>query len=261
MSTTLVRHSGFLTTRSLRTLLRQPAYLAISLVQPVIWLLLFGQLFKSIVDIPGFSDRYGTYLEFITPGVIMMTALFSSGWAGTVYIEDMNIGVMDRLLASPVRRGAMMTATLVYQAITTVIQSLIVFGIAWLAGARWAGGWVGVGITLVCAVLVATVIAALSNAIALLVRQQEALIGISQFIVLPLQFLSSAVMDTDLSPHWVRHIARYNPVDWAVVASREALSPNTAWGAVLPRLGWLALLAIVMAWLATRAFRTYQRSA
>ena len=112
-----------------------------------------------------------------------------------------------------------------------------------------------------CAVLIAMIIAAFSNAIALLVRQQEALIGISQFIVLPLQFLSSAVMDTRLSPGWVQHVARYNPVDWAVTASREALSPHTAWGAVLPRLGWLALLAVVMAWLATRAFRTYQRSA
>ena len=226
----VVRHAGFLTMRSVRTLLRQPAYLLITLVQPVIWLLLFGQLFKSVVSIPGFTDRYGTYLEFITPGVIMMTALFSSGWAGTVYIEDMTIGVMDRLLASPVRRGAMMTATLAYQAITTLIQTLIVFGIAWVAGARWAGGWAGVGITLVCAVLIATVIAALSNAIALLVRQQEALIGISQFIVLPLQFLSSAVMDTDLSPGWVQHVARYNPVDWAVVASREALSAEHGLG-------------------------------
>ena len=116
-------------------------------------------------------------------------------------------------------------------------------------------------VTVLAAVLISAVIASFSNAIALLVRQQEALIGISQFIVLPLQFLSSAVMDTRLSPAWVRHTARYNPVDWAVVASRQALSHGTQWGAVLPRLGWLALLAAVMAWLATRAFRTYQRSA
>jgi ABC-2 type transport system permease protein len=259
--TLVAQHSGLLTARSVRTLLRQPAYLLITLVQPVIWLLLFGQLFKAVVDIPGFSDRYGTYLEFITPGVIVMTALFSSGWAGTVYIEDMTIGVMDRLLASPVRRGAMMAASLIYQAITTVIQTLIVFAIAWVAGARWDGGWIGVLITVVCAVLIAMIIAAFSNAIALLVRQQEALIGISQFIVLPLQFLSSAVMDTRLSPGWVRHVARYNPVDWAVTAARETLSGHPAWGAVLPRLGWLALVAIAMAWLATRAFRTYQRSA
>ncbi|MCW2657206.1 MAG: Transport permease protein [Jatrophihabitans sp.] len=258
---TLARHSGYLTVRSVRALLRQPAFAAITLVQPVIWLLLFGQLFRSVVHIPGFSSASGSYLEFITPGVIVMTALFSSAWAGTVYIEDMDRGVMDRLLASPVRRGAMIVGTIAYQALTTVVQTLVVFGIAYASGARFPGGLAGIGVTLLAACLVSVVIASFSNAIALLVRQQKALIGISQFIVLPLQFLSSAVMDTRVSPAWVRHVARYNPVDWAVVASRQALSADTAWGAVLPRLGFLTLLAVVLAWLATRAFRTYQRSA
>jgi ABC-2 type transport system permease protein len=256
----LLVHSALLTMRGVRTLMRQPAYAAITLVQPVIWLLLFGQLFRSVIHLPGFSTASGSYLEFITPGVIVMTALFSSGWAGTVYIEDMNLGVMDRLLASPVRRGAMMAGTLAYQALTTLLQTAIVFAIAFAVGARFPGGVVGIAITLLAAALISMIIASLSNAIALLVRQQEALIGISQFIVLPLQFLSSAIMDTRLSPAWVRHVARYNPVDWAVVASRQALSAGTEWGAVWPRLGLLAALAGVMAWLATRAFGTYQRS-
>ena len=256
----LVTHSTLLIGRAVRTLARQPAYAAMMLVQPVVWLLLFGQLFHNVVHVPGFTTRSGSYLEFITPGVIVMTALFSSGWAGTVYIEDMDRGVMDRLLASPVRRGAVMAGTLAYQALTTVVQTLIVFGIAYAAGARFAGGVAGIAITVLAASLIAMIIASFSNAIALLVRQQEALIGINQFIVLPLQFLSSSVMDTRVAPHWVRHAARYNPVDWAVVAGREALSGDPAWGAVWPRLGLLAALALAMAWLATRAFRTYQRS-
>jgi ABC-2 type transport system permease protein len=257
----LLTHSVLLTARAVRSLLRQPAYVAITLVQPVIWLLLFGQLFRSVVHIPGFEAASGSYLEFITPGVIVMTALFSSGWAGTVYIEDMNRGVMDRLLASPVRRGAMVVGTLAYQALTTVLQTLIVFLIAFVAGARFPGGLVGIAVTVLAAALISVIIASMSDAVALLVRQQEALIGISQFIVLPLQFLSSAVMDTRLSPAWVRHVARYNPVDWAVVASRQALQADPAWGAVWPRLGLLMGLAAVMAWLATRAFRSYQRAA
>ncbi|MEP6696054.1 MAG: ABC transporter permease [Pseudonocardiales bacterium] len=256
----LARHSGHLTGRSLRTLWRQPAFAAMTLIQPIIWLLLFGQLFRSVMQLPGFSPGSGSYLEFITPGVIVMTALFSSGWAGTVYIEDMNRGVMDRLLASPVRRGAMMIGTLAYQVVTTVVQTLVVFVIAFLTGARFPGGVFGIGATVLAASLIAVIIASLSNALALLLRQQEALIGISQFIVLPLQFLSSAVMDTRLSPGWVRHVARYNPVDWAVIASRQALSAGTEWGAVWPRLGLLVALAAAMAWLATRAFGNYQRS-
>ena len=123
---------------------RQPAFAAMTLIQPIIWLLLFGQLFRSVVHLPGFAAGSGSYLEFITPGVIVMTALFSSGWAGTVYIEDMNRGVMDRLLASPVRRGAMMVGTLAYQALTTIVQTLVVFAIAYLAGARFPGAPVGI---------------------------------------------------------------------------------------------------------------------
>jgi ABC-2 type transport system permease protein len=254
-----VRHSGYLTVRSVRALIRQPWYVAVTLVQPIVWLLLFGQLFTSVVNIPGFTGG-GTYLEFITPGVIMMTSLFSSGWAGTVYIEDMNRGVMDRLLASPVSRGAMMVATLVYQSIVTIIQSLAVFAIAYACGARFDGGAAGIVMTLLAASLLTVVFAALSNAVALLVRQQDALIGISQFISLPLPFLSSALIDTQLSPEWVQQVAKYNPVDWAVVISRQALSGAPEVGVVAPRLAALAALAVVMAWAATRAFSVYQRS-
>jgi ABC-2 type transport system permease protein len=259
----LVRHSAYLTVRSLRALWRQPAFAVATLVQPIVWLLLFGQLFRRVVEIPGFGAPQGSYLEFFTPGVIVMTALFSSGWAGTVYIEDMKRGVMDRFLASPVRRGALMAGTLAYQAATTIVQTVVVLVVAVVAGARFPGGMVGVLVTLLAAVLISVVMASLSNALALLLRSQEALIGISQFVVLPLQFLSSALMATALAAGWVADAARFNPVDWAVVASRAALSPVAGgidWREVGSHLGPLAALALVMAWLATRAFRTYQRS-
>lgn len=259
--TTLLVHSRLLTARGLRAMLRQPAYAAITLIQPIIWLLLFGELFKSVIHIPGFSSGGSTYLEFLTPGVIVMTALFASGWAGTTYIEDMNRGVMDRMLASPVSRGALMVGTLAFQTITTLVQCLVVFGVSFLCGARYDAPGRGVAMTMVAVALLTVIFAALSNAVALLVRQQKALIGISQFISLPLPFLSSALIDITLAPMWVQEVARYNPVDWAVVVSRETLSADPDWGAVLPRLGALAALAAVMTFLATRAFRAYRKSA
>jgi ABC-2 type transport system permease protein len=254
---TLVAHSAYLTQRSIKALVRQPVFLVITLIQPMVWLLLFGQLFKSVATLPGFGSV--SYVEFLTPGVVAMTALFSAAWAGTVYIDDMDRGVMDRLLASPVSRGAMMNGTLAYQSVTAIVQTLVVLGVAWLMDARFA--WSGVGFTIVAAVLLTIVFAALSNAVALLVRQQEALIGISQFTALPLTFLSSAVMDPDLAPGWIGRVARYNPLDWAVVVSRETLLGSPDWGEVLPRLGALGAAALVMGWLATRAFGSYQRSA
>lgn len=256
---TLVAHSAFLTVRSVKQLVRVPVFLVITLIQPMFWLLLFGSLFESVVRIPGFGGG-ATFTEFITPGVIAMTALFSAMWAGTVYVDDMQRGVMDRMLASPVSRGAMMNGTLAYQSLTSVVQTAIVLVVAWAVGARFAGGLTGVLVTVLAAVLLTVICAALSNAIALMARQQEALIGISQFLSLPATFLSSAVMAPELAPDWISTVATYNPLDWAVVASRETLLGSPDWGAVWPRLGALTVLAMAMAWAATRTFGAYQRS-
>jgi ABC-2 type transport system permease protein len=252
-------HTGLLTGRQLRAFARNPAYLVINLIQPIIWLLLFGQLFRSVVDIPGFSGG-DNYLTFLTPGIVMMMALFGSAWAGTTYIQDMDRGVMDRFLTSPTSRGGLIVATMLYQAVLTVIQTLVVLGVAWLAGARFDGGAAGILILLLAAVLLTFVFAAFSDAIALLAKQQTALIAISQLISFPLMFLSSAIMDTSLSPAWVGGIARFNPIEWAVVAGREALSAAPDWAAVWGELGLLAVLTVVMTALATLAFRAYQRS-
>ncbi|MBL1100243.1 ABC transporter permease [Streptomyces coffeae] len=257
---TVLAHSVFLTGRLLRTLRRMPTFLVMGLVQPVIWLLLFGQLFRAVVNLPGFAHGGGGFLQFLTPGVVMMTALFASAWSGTAYLQDIDRGVMDRLLTSPASRGAMMCATMAYQGIQTVIQSLIIVVIALLAGAPFPGGPSGVGVTILAAVLLTLIFSALSNAIALLTRQQATLIAISQFTTLPLMFLSSAVMDLHLAPSWVGHVAEYNPMEWAVVAARQAMLAHPDWSTVWAHLGLLAAAVLVMAFLATRAFRTYRKS-
>jgi ABC-2 type transport system permease protein len=253
-----ITHTAALTVRQLRAFVRVPGYLVMNLIQPIIWLLLFGQLFKSVVDIPGFSG--GSYLVFLTPGIIMMMALFGSAWAGTSYIQDMDRGVMDRLLTSPTSRGALTVSSMIYQAVLTLIQSLVVLGVAWLAGARFGGGFVGVVVLLFSAVLLTFVFSAFSNAMALLTGQQTALIAISQVISFPLMFLSSAIMDTRLSPVWIQNVAKFNPFEWSVVAGREALQANPDWGTIWGHLGLLAALVVVMTALATAAFRSYQRS-
>jgi ABC-2 type transport system permease protein len=255
---TMVAHTGYLTTRLLRATGRQPAYVVIMLIQPMIWLLLFGQLFKRVVEIPGFTG--GSYIDFLTPGVVVMTVLFSAGWTGMAFIEDIERGVMDRQLSSPTSRGAMMAASVANMAVTIVIQSVIIVLVGLVAGAQFDGGVTGVLIMLVAAVLLAAAFASLSNGMALLVRTREALIGFSTMLTLPLSLLSSAMMAKETAPGWIRTVAGYSPVDWAVVASRSALSANPDWSGILGRLGGLLAVALVMGWLATRAFRAYQRS-
>ncbi|GAA1563291.1 ABC transporter permease [Kribbella sancticallisti] len=264
MSTATMQRGGFLPHtnvifgRWLRAQYRSPALIAFTLIQPAIWLLLFGQLFQGIVALPGFGDT--SYIAFLTPGIVMMTALMTSGWNGTTFIADMERGVMDRMLTSPVRRGALMAGQLLSNATTTVIQTILVFAIGIAAGARYDGGAVGYLVTIAASVLVGTAFGSLSNAVALLTRQQEALIGIFQFVSLPLTFLSSIMLDPKLAPHWVEVAARYNPVDWAAITARQALSANPDWDSATRHGLYLLTFTVVVGYLSTRAFRTYQRS-
>lgn len=162
-----------LTSRYLRQLYREPVVIFMTLIQPVIWLLLFGALFKKIAEIPGFGG--GSYLTYLTPGVVIMTAMFSASWTGMSYIEDMQTGVMDRFLTAPVGRGALTAAMLGYQGIVTVVQSAIIVAIGWATGARFPGGAAGIVALIAVSVLMALAMAGLSNGFALLTRQREAL--------------------------------------------------------------------------------------
>jgi ABC-2 type transport system permease protein len=247
-----------MTLRWIRALLRQPWFVAITLVQPVIWLLLFGALFKKVVEIPGFGG--GSYITYLTPGIVVMTALFSSGWNGMGMINDLEQGVVDRFLVSPAPRLPLILGPLMQAAINITIQSLIIVGLALIVGASFPGGVLGVIALIVCALILGTAMGALSNGVALLARKEETLIGAMNFIVLPLTFLSSAFMKQNLAPQWIQDVAKFNPVNWAVEAGREALGSSPDWGYVLARAGLLAGVAALLLWFAVRAFRTYQRS-
>jgi len=132
--------------------------------------------------------------------------------------------------------------------------------LAWASGARFPGGPAGVVVLIVMAVLLGTVFSAMSNAVGMLVRQRETIIGLNTLLLLPLTFVSTTFMNEDLMPHWMRALTDYNPVNWAVVAAREALAERPDRGDVwLPAVG-LLLLAVLMVWLSTRTFRTYQKA-
>lgn len=254
-----IAHTWFMAERHLRALMRQPWWIVISLVQPVTYLLLYGQVFSRVVELPGFNAT--NYTTFVTPGIVIMMALFGGGWNGMVIIMEIDQGVMDRFLVSPVSRVAIIAGRLLQMGLIVAFQSLILLGLGFLTGARYAGGVVGLIVLLVCGVLIAVPFGALSNAMALMIRRTESVIGASNFILLPMTFLSPVFMEPALMPGWIRTVSRFNPVAWSVEAARSALSPAPDWGLIATRMGLLVLLSIASAWLAARAFRAYQRSA
>jgi ABC-2 type transport system permease protein len=256
---TAISQTADIAGRHLRFFLRQPWFVLMAIIQPVIWLLLFGALFESATSIPGFAGG-PTYLDYLVPGVLVMTALFSCGWSGMSIVEDLDKSVIDRFLVTPIHRSAIVAGLNLYELVALGIQSAIIGGLAFVLGARFEGGLLGFGALTLCAMLVGATVASLSDALALMLRQRESVIGVNTLLTLPLTFLSAAFMPLGLAPDWIRTAATYNPVNWAVEAGREALMASPDWAFIVPRLVALLVLAIVTTAWATRTFASYQRS-
>ena len=256
--TTTLTHTWYLTGRRIHAVVRQPAALAVNLIQPAIWLFLFGQLFRKVVSIPGFGGS-GSYLDYLIPGIVAMNAMSANMWTGMTAMEEIERGTLNRFLVAPASRVALMNADVVQLAVTTTVQSLIILLLGRLGGARYPGGFAGPVVVVIAAILLGTVFGALSNSVGMLVRQREAIIGIYTFFMLPLTFVSSAFMANGLMPGWMRTVAAGNPLDWAVQAGRSALTAHPDWGGIAARLGGLLGLAVICVAVSVVTFRAYQK--
>lgn len=243
--------------RLVRQTQRMPVYLLLAIVQPILWVGIFGQLFRRVTSIPGFGET--NYTQFLAPGIAMMTALFGSAHSGLGMLADIDRGVLDRLLTTPARRGAVIAGRVAHAGVQVLLQAVVILGVAALLGARPHGGAPGVLVVLVTAALLGGGFAAFSNALALYARRQEIVIAVMNFILLPSIFLSSMMMSQGLMPGWIRGAARFNPVNWAVTAARDAYEGRSGSELALSLL-LLAGFTLFCGAVATRAFRRYQDS-
>ena len=257
---TPLRQTWQVTLRYLRVIARQPAFLFIALVQPIIWLLLFGALFKAVTEIPGFAG--GSYIDFLTPGVVVMLAVSSAGWTGMGFIEDIDSGVMDRMLASPVWRGALNLGSVApgrHPDPHPDAPDRAARARARRALRERRRGRAGPD---------ARGLAARRRrsrrsrtASPCVTRQRESLIGAVTMVLLPLTFLSSALMQQSLAPDWIGTVATLQPGQLGgrggplgcVRADRLGAGGG-------PRRGCCSALVVVAGTVATRAFGAYQRS-
>lgn len=254
----MITDTWWMTHRQLKALLRQPGVLIISLVQPVVWLFLFGNLFRRVIELPGFAAT--SYLDYLVPGVVVMNAVSASMWAGMGTIDEIDRGTLNRFLTTPVHRSAILNANVIVQAVSTAFQSTVIVLLGWAAGAQYPGGWVGPVVLVLVAVLLGTVFSAMSNVLGMTVRQRESIIGLSVFLLLPLTFLSTAFMAESLMPGWMRAVAAANPVNWALDSARAGLAGTVDWSGLLVPGAGLLTLAAIMVGLSTMTFRSYQRT-
>jgi ABC-2 type transport system permease protein len=256
---TTLSHTGYLTGRKVHALVRQPWVLAFSIVQPAIWLFLFGELFRKVIDIPGFQFG-GSYLDYLIPGIVAMNAMSNNMWAGMTMIEEIERGTLNRFLVSPASRIGLMNATVAEQAAGTTVQTLIILLLGLAGGASYPGGAAGCVLLIFASILVGVVFGALSNVTGMLLLSREAIIGVYTFFMLPLMFMSSAFMQTRLMPGWMQAIASRNPLNWVVQIGRSVLAAGPDWGAVAVRCGGLLALAVVCVAVSVATFRSYAKN-
>jgi ABC-2 type transport system permease protein len=256
---TVLPDTWYLTGRKLHALVRQPVVLAMGVVQPVIWLFLFGEMFHKIIDIPGFG-YHGSYLAYLIPGIVAMNAMSGNMWAGMAMIEEIERGTLNRFLVTPASRLAIMNASVAEQAVSTTVQTLIIVLLGYAGGASYPGGAVGIVVLVVASIEIGVLWGALSNMTGMLLRAREAIIGVYTFFMLPLMFLSSAFIQPGFLPGWMQAIASRNPLNWEVQIGRSALSASPDWAAIAIRGGGLLVLAVICVAISVSTFRSYAKN-
>jgi ABC-2 type transport system permease protein len=251
------RHTGWMIVRQLRNLMREPIWIALMVIQPLIWLLLYGQLFSRVGALRGGAD---SYVEFLAPGIICMNAFFGGSWSGMAMISDLDRHVIDRFLAAPASRFAIILSQVVRAGLIAVLQAVLLLVLGLALGVRVHGGLPGWLVVFAASALLAMTFAGFSHGIALLVRKEASMIAAANFVGLPLMFLSAILIPPRQMPHWIEQLSRFNPVNWGVQAARNAIVAGGHWGATGGYLLFLLAATAATSLFATWCFRAYQRS-
>ena len=227
--------------------------LFMSLFQPLLFLILFSQIFSSLADVPGFP--YDTYLQFLVPAIIAMTALSSAFQSGLGTVADVEDGMLDKFLIAPIHRVSIMSGRILADGTRIIGQAAVVILAAFLMGARYETGILGIVMMIFLASIFGMAWAGLSNIVALRTQNAELTMVIGIVLLFPILFLSTGFMPSALLPDWLDTVARLNPLTYLIEAERALVNEGWDWELILRSIGVTVVLGAVTLTGATRAFR------
>ena len=232
--------------RAMKKLMRNPILLFFSLFQPIIFLLLFTQLFSSFANVPGFSTATGatTYLAFATPGILLQNAFSSALQSGTSIVSDLDSGMLQKMLVTPVSRSAILLGRLVSDAVRVVAQSLIILVMAYFLGAQFATGVPGVLLMLLTIAFFGLAWSGISLTLGLKTKSAETVFGIGAFLTFPLLFMSTALTPQAFMPNWIQTVSQVNPISYTVNAVRVLSLSGFDWGVIGADYAFIGGLAV-----------------
>ena len=246
---TFLRESTIVFRRQLRMNLRNPAWVLIGLMQPVLYLFLFGPLLKPVAAQFGYANSY----TFFVPGLLVQLGIFGAFFAGFSLIGEWRDGVIEAERVTPASRTALLMGRLWRDVLQLFVQALILVGLGYLIGmeAPFWGAVVGIVLTL----LLGGACAASSNALALTTKSEDVMAPVINMVMMPVLLLSGILLPMTLGPQWLQKVANVMPTKHVVDAVRNSFLGDFTVSALGWGIAWTFILLAVSLWWGTATFR------
>jgi ABC-2 type transport system permease protein len=209
-------------------------------VQPMLWMLIFGQVFTRTRAIPT-GDL--TYMDFMTPGILAQSILFVAIFYGMAIIWEKDLGILHKFLVTPTPRTALVLGKTLSAAVRAVPQVTFIYMLAALLGVHLCWNPLHLLGVLFIVVLGSACFSAFSMTIACLVKTREGFMGIGQVLTMPLFFASNAIYPIAMMPPWLQYVSHANPLSYQVDALRSLMLERGTSTLGLP-LDFAVLLAV-----------------
>jgi len=226
----------------------------IRLIQPVIWIIVIGNTFSGTQPLIQSVGFQGDYIEFMTPGVIILTAIFTSIFGGVNTLWDRRYGFMNKALTSPISRSAIALGKMSAISLISALQASLIIGIALAIGVTFPNPLMIVPIMGIV-ILFSLGFSGISVMVAATAKSQETFWGVINFLGMPLFMISPALFPLELLPDWLATLAKLNPVTYTILLVREMMTGVSEGGIpILLSLGVLFAFVFVMIGLASYVF-------
>lgn len=235
----------------MRKLRHEPSQIFMRVIQPALWLVIFGEVFSRIRVLPNGS---GDYLQFLTPGVLAQSVVFVAIFYGLAVVFERDLGHLPKLLSTPVPRSSIVAGKAFSAGVRSIFQAVIVLILAAVMRVDLILNPISVLGVFLIIILSGMCFSSLSILLASLLRTRERMMGINQALTMPLFFASSAIYPIAVMPDWLKVIAGVNPLSYAVDGMR-ALLVTGQYSSVPGDLGALILATAVITTLASISFR------
>ncbi len=225
----------------------------IRLIQPAIWIIVIGNTFagtEPLIQSVGFE---GKYIEFMAPGVIILTAIFTSIFGGVNTLWDRRYGFMNKALSSPISRSSIALGKMLAISLISALQASLIIGIAIAIGVSFPNFLIIIPIMAIV-ILFSLGFSGISVTIAATAKSQETFWGLINFLGMPLFMLSPALFPLELLPEWLAFAAKLNPVTYTVLLVRGMMTGVTEGVSAVMSIGIICAFVVAMIGIASYTF-------